>query len=232
VSALLHNGTNLIPAFEAAPLTALLDEFLLDDFALTSVPRFELDPGTGEYEPGYLRPQVAFWLRGLAEENDNAVQFVWRSDLDYAVDGPDAVAMARVIPVQLPEITKIPISRVDRFLRNLQLHQSHDSALTRMPVQRPDENWEAFKIEDLLRILRDKERRVTLIGCTIYLASRVGGLGTDGLPEYKKTAPTTPDVVDDTLFKRYLFARCHHHHRFRVFHCVRSFLAGNHRPQL
>jgi CRISPR-associated endonuclease/helicase Cas3 len=201
VSALLHNGMDLIPAFEAAPLTALLDDFLLDDFALTSVPRFELDPNTGEYEPDYLRPEVAFWLRGLAKENDNGVQFVWRSDLDYAVDGPDAMAMARVLPLQLPEIAKIPIFRVERFLRNLQRHQPDDPALTRIPVQRLDESWEVFNIEDLLGIVDE------LVGSTIYLASRVGGLNPDGLPEYRRAAPGTRDAVDDTLFKRYLFTR-------------------------
>jgi CRISPR-associated endonuclease/helicase Cas3 len=201
VSALLHNGTNLISAFEAAPLTVPLDEFLLDDFALTSVPRFELDPATGEYEPDYLRPEVAFWLRGLAEENDNGVQFVWRSDLDYAVDGVDAISMARALPLQLPEIAKIPIYRVGRFLRNLQRHQLGDPALTRIPVQWPDESWETIDIVDLLEIVDE------LVGSTIYLASRVGGLNLDGLPEYKKAAPSTPDVVDDTLFRRYLFTR-------------------------
>jgi CRISPR-associated endonuclease/helicase Cas3 len=201
VSGLLHNGLNLIPAFEAAPLTATLDDFLLDDFALTSVARFELDPATGEYKPDYLRPQVAFWLRGLAEENDLGVQFVWRSDLNYAVDRNDAIVMARALPLQIHEIAKIPIYRVDRFLRNLQRHQSHDPALTRIPVQRLDESWEAFDIGDLLRIKEE------LIGSTIFLPSRVGGLGTDGLPKYKEAAPGTPDVVDNTLFKRYLFNR-------------------------
>ena len=66
VSDLLRNKTTFPQAFSQVPLTLELDDFVLDDWALTSVPRRVKNAGSGAYEPDYARPLVDRWLRRLA----------------------------------------------------------------------------------------------------------------------------------------------------------------------
>lgn len=199
VSALFHSGLHTA-AFGPVPLTALLDASLLDDWALTSVPRHTKD-ATGVYQPDYLRPLPAFWLRGLTEEKNTEVHFCWRIDLEYAIDENDALQMAQALPVKPKEIANIAVYRVYRLLTAIQKANFNNPALDRIIAQLPDESWVAFTIADLLAKAKDEDG---LCGWTLFLAANLGGLGGDGLPEYKHGTHGVTDVVDDTTFARYI----------------------------
>jgi CRISPR-associated endonuclease/helicase Cas3 len=199
VSALLQSGLHSA-AFAAVPLTALLDSFVLDDWALTSIPPLSKDRA-GVYQPDYLRPLVSFLLRGLAEEKSNQVHCCWRVDLEYAVDGEDAMQMARALPIKPQEVANIAVYRMQRLLLAISKANVNHPALNRIVAQLPDESWASFTIGELLEKAKPNDPD-GLCEWTIYFPAILGGLNGDGLPEYKNGTHGVTDVVDDTTFMR------------------------------
>jgi CRISPR-associated endonuclease/helicase Cas3 len=198
VSNLLRNKAAFPQAFSPVPLTLELDDFVLDDWALTSVPRTVKNAGSGAYEPDYARPLVDRWLRGLAKEPEYHVSLCWRSDLQYSGSEEDALALARTLPLAPREIASVAVFRVREMLQRIRREHSGDPFLKRIVQLSPDQTWTVKNIDELLS--------EDIRGSTLYLPASLGGLNADGLPDFSSNVRYgVTDVVERDNFLRFCF---------------------------
>jgi CRISPR-associated endonuclease/helicase Cas3 len=191
VSNLLRNKANFPKAFSSVPLTLELDDFVLDDWALTSVARTVKNSATGAYEPDYARPLVDRWLRGLEKEPEYHVSLVWRSDLESYGSDEDFLAMARALPLAPREIASVADFRVREILQAI-LREHGDEKI----VQRsPDDTWSLKTVKQLLG--------EDIRNSTLYLPAKLGGLNKKGLPDPSRVRDGVADVVERENFLRF-----------------------------
>lgn len=90
------------------PLCLPLDVAVLDDLSLTSLSRAE-----------YLRPAVAGYLRGFADDAEAKITFAWRADLDLALDEEMMREMIETSPITRIERAEVHAARAEKAVRTL-----------------------------------------------------------------------------------------------------------------
>ncbi len=161
-------------AITPAPLHPPLTRATLDAWAMTS-----LDSHAG-------RPDIAPWLRGWPEEDEEPeLSVAWRRWLPWGPGAPkpDAAAVTRffeALPVQMAELLEAPRSLIlDVLLKRAKAAELPDDAPALVMLDPWDARSSCLNVGDLRGVARNKLER-DLRG-TLVVSAFLGGLDRDGL---------------------------------------------------